>query len=165
MDQATLIAGMEFARDRTLGVLKTIESSGQDVQKVLSWRPANGRAHIAWQAMHCAATHDRYFNARIKGGQVKDETLVTNFAGGSTPSDKDIPNLADIRQKLETTFADALATVRGLSAAELATVQDFPNNVKRSIGESVILLTWHEGHHQGQIHFTWNLYKQAHGLK
>ncbi len=165
MDIATLIAGMEFARARTLGILSTIESSGQDVQKVLSWRPAHGRAHIAWQAMHCAATHDRYFNVRIKGGQPKDEPLVTNFAGGSTPTDKNVPTLTDIRQKLEISFSDALATVRGLSQADLATVQDLPNNTKRSIGESVTLLIWHEAHHQGQMHLTWNLYKQAHGLK
>jgi len=165
MDQATLIAGMEFARTRLLGALTTIENSGQDVQKVLAWRPAADRAHIAWQAMHCAATHDRYINSRIKGGQVKDESLVTNFAGGSTPSDSNVPTLADIRQKLESSFADAVAAVRGLSAADLATVQDLPNNVRRSIGESITLLTWHEAHHQGQIHLTWNLYKQAHGLK
>lgn len=165
MDTVTLIAGMEFARARLLGILSTIETSGQDVQKVLAWRPAAGRAHIAWQAMHCAATHDRYINSRIKGGQVQDEALVTHFAGGSNPSDSNVPSLADIRQKLETSFANAVATVRGLSSADLDTVQDFPNNLKRSIGESITLLIWHEGHHQGQIHLTWNLYKQSHGLK
>lgn len=165
MDIPTLIAGMEFARARTLGLLSTIESSGQDVQKVLAWRPAQGRAHIAWQAMHCAATHDRYFNVRIKGGQPKDEALVTNFAGGSTPADKNIPTLAEIRQKLNATFQDAVAIVRSFTPADLAMVQDLPNNTKRSIGESVTLLIWHEAHHQGQMHLTWNLYKQAHGLK
>ena len=50
------------------------------------------------------------------------------------------------------------------SRQELARVQDFPNNVKRTIGESIVLLTWHDAHHQGQIHLTWNLYKAAHGI-
>ena len=34
----------------------------------------------------------------------------------------------------------------------------------RTIGETIILFTWHEAHHQGQMHLTWNLYKQAHGV-
>ena len=165
MDQATLIAGMEFARNRLLGALTTIENSGQDVAKVLKWRPAAGKAHIAWQAMHCAATHDRYFNTRIRSGQVKDEALVTNFASGSVPSDNDVPTLADIRQKLAATFSDGMSIVKSLTPEQLQTVQELPNNVKRSIGESITLLSWHEAHHQGQIHLTWNLYKQAHGLK
>ena len=34
----------------------------------------------------------------------------------------------------------------------------------RTVAESIILFAWHEAHHQGQIHLTWNLYKQAHGI-
>lgn len=163
MDINTLIASMEFARTRLLGILSAIEKSGQDVQKVISWRPGPARAHIAWQAMHCAATHDRYFNVRLRNLSVKDENLVSNYAGGSTPSDADIPTLADIRKKLESSFADALAAVRALSPADLNREIDF-GATKRAIGETLILLAWHEGHHQGQIHLTWNLYKAAHGI-
>ena len=101
MDRDTLVAGLEFARMRLLGTLDAIEKSGQDAGKVLSWRPGLGRAHIAWQAMHCAATHDRYLNAGILHGAVKDQALVANFAGGTTPSDSDVPTLAMIRQKFE----------------------------------------------------------------
>ncbi|MFT3788568.1 MAG: hypothetical protein QM770_20750 [Tepidisphaeraceae bacterium] len=39
------------------------------------------------------------------------------------------------------------------------------NGVTRGVGESFVLLAWHEAHHQGQIHITWNLYKAAHGVK
>jgi hypothetical protein len=164
MDPITLIAGMEYARARLLGILVAIEKSGQDVQKVLAWRPGPGRAHIGWQAMHCAATHDRYINARLLGGALKSEALVANFAGGSTPSDTNVPTLAEIRQALESTFSDATGFVKSLSSQDLERVTDLPNNVKRTIAESILLLTWHEGHHQGQIHLTWNLYKQAHGV-
>ena len=163
MEVTTLIAGLEFARNRLLGTLTAIEKSGQDLQKVLAWRPGPGRAHIAWQAMHCAATHDRYFNQRLKGQAVKDENLVTNFAGGSIPSDTNVPTLAAIRAKLETTFADAIATVKSLTPADLAQEKDF-GNTKRTVGESLLLMAWHEAHHQGQIHLTWNLYKAAHGV-
>lgn len=68
MDRDTVIAAAEFTRGRLLGILDTIEKSGQDVNKILAWRPGAGRAHIGWQAMHCAATHDRYVNVRLKGG-------------------------------------------------------------------------------------------------
>ncbi|CAN5511172.1 hypothetical protein BH10PLA1_BH10PLA1_18660 [soil metagenome] len=165
MDTATLIAAMGFSRARLLGTLATIEKSGQDIAKVLAWRPGPGRAHIGWQAMHCAATQDRYINARLLNVPVKDEALVTNFCSGSTPSDTNVPSLADIRAKLESTFADTLAYARSLSSADLDRMTDFPNNVKRSIGESILLLTWHEAHHQGQIHLTWNLYKEAHDVR
>jgi hypothetical protein len=163
MDIDTLIASMEFARTRLLGILSTIEKSGQDVQKVLSWRPGPGRAHIAWQAMHCAATHDRYFNVRLRNLSAKDENLVSHYAGGSIPSDANIPALADIRKKLEISFADALAAVRSLTPADLSREMDF-GTVKRTIGETILLMGWHEAHHQGQIHLTWNLYKAANGV-
>ena len=61
---------------------------------MLAWRPGPGRAHIGWQAMHCAATHDRYLNVGLRGGQPRDAALVANFAGGSTPSDQKVPDLA-----------------------------------------------------------------------
>ncbi len=163
MDKTTLLASLDFARARLLGSLDSIEASGQDVAKVLAWRPGPGRAHIAWQAMHCAATHDRYLNARIKGTEVTDPKLCDAYAGGSTPSDDNIPTLAEIRGKLATQFTAFRAYVQAATPEELARVQDFPNNVKRTIGESILLLTWHESHHQGQIHLTWNLYKAAVG--
>src|SRR3954451_17283928 len=104
MDHDTLLAGLDFARARLLGTLDAIEKSGQDPAKVLAWRPGPGRAHIGWQAMHCAATHDRYLNAHLLGKPLADEALVTNFAGGSKPSDENVPTLPLIREKLESTF-------------------------------------------------------------
>lgn len=166
-DLNTLLQSLEFSRGRLLAVLDTIEKSGQDVHKVLAWRPGPGRAHIGWQAMHCAATHDRYVNVRLKGGQPADAQLCEHFAGGSTPSDERVPSLADIRSKLATHFEAFKAY---LKTADLMQVTEFPGPagtppVRRSVGESVILLAWHEAHHQGQIHLTWNCYKAAHGIK
>ena len=165
MDRDTILASLEFSRARTLGLLDTIQKSGEDMQKVLAWRPAPGRAHIGWQAMHLAATHDRYFNERLQGKSVLDAALVKNFAGGSTPADTDVPTMASIREELEKHFAHVRKYVNSLSNADLDRQIDFPNNVKRTVGESLILMAWHEAHHQGQIHLTWNLYKAAHGVK
>jgi hypothetical protein len=160
MDLNTLLAGLDFSRNRLLGLLETIEKSGQDLPKVLGWRPGPGRAHIAWQAMHCAATHDRYLNVGLKGGKVHDEALVAAYAGGSTPSDANVPSLAEIRSALETTYAAFRNHAATLPASEL----DRMMPSKRTVGESLLLMAWHEAHHQGQIHLTWNLYKQAHGV-
>ena len=160
-DLKTILSLLDFTRERLIGSLDGIEKSGQNVQQVLAWRPGVGRAHIAWQAMHCAVTHDKYINVRIKGTEPKDPPLCEAFAGGSTPSDTNVPLLAVIREKLVLNF-DAFKTL--LNSADLSKVTDFPNNVKRTTAESAILLAWHEAHHQGQIHLTWNLYKAVHGV-
>jgi hypothetical protein len=160
MDRATLAAGMDFSRTRLLNILSTIERSGQDLIKVLAWRPGPGRAHIGWQAMHCAATHDKYLNVVLKGGKPRDEALVANFGGGSTPSDQNIPDLTTILSTLETTYPPFREYVLNASPEEME--RKLPSG--RTLAESVLLFTWHEAHHQGQIHLTWNLYKQAHGV-
>src|SRR5436309_1063214 len=160
MDADTLNASLDFTRGRLNGTLDAIEKSGQDVQKVLAWRPGPGRAHIGWQAMHCAATHDRYLNVGVRGAKPKEEALVAGFAGGTTPSDENVPTLPAIRAALETQYAAFRSFVAAITAEELS--RKLANG--RTIGESIVLLTWHEAHHQGQIHLTWNLYKQAHGL-
>lgn len=163
MDTTTLLFALDFTRNRLLGTLDTIEKTakekGHDVAKVLAWRPGPGRAHIGWQAMHCAATHDKYLNLNLLGKPPKDEALVKAFGGGSTPSDANVPALAAIREALADRFAALRQYVAGLDAAGLARMTPGPNNTQRSVGEAITLLTWHEGHHQGQIHLTWNLYK------
>ena len=160
MDNQTLIASMDFARNRLLGTLDAIEESGREVREVLAWRPGPGRAHIGWQAMHCAATHDRYLNVGIRGGKPADAALVGSFAGGTTPSDDNVPDLATARRALDASFRALRDHVSTLESA------DFERKLAngRAVGESLVLLTWHEAHHQGQVHLTWNLYRQAHGV-
>ena len=158
-DLKTIFSVLDFTRDRLTGSLDGIAKSGQEIHTVLAWRPGPGRAHIAWQAMHCAATHDKYVNVRMKGGEPLDPSFCESYSGGSTPSDSNIPTLVAIREKLAINF-DAFKAF--LSSADLTRVTDFPNNIQRTIAESAILLAWHEAHHQGQIHLTWNLYKAAH---
>jgi hypothetical protein len=160
MDPTTLVAGMDFARARLLAILDTIEKSGQDPAKVLAWRPGPGRAHIGWQAMHCAATHDKYLNVVLRGGKAVDEKLVASYGGGSTPSDADVPSLAAIRAALEPHFRAFRDYVSTLGPGDFA--KPMPSG--RTLGEMIILFIWHEAHHQGQIHLTWNLYKAAHGV-
>jgi hypothetical protein len=169
MDSETLVFAMDFARSRLLGILATIEKTaaerGIPVQQILAWRPAPGRAHIGWQAIHCAATHDKYLNVNLLGKAVpRDAALLANFGGGTTPSDEKVPDLATIRQALESAYTPFRDYVSGLDAPALAKTIPGPNNTQRTIAEAITLLTWHEAHHQGQIHLTWNLYKAANGF-
>jgi hypothetical protein len=164
MDRDSLLQFLDFSRARLLGILDAIEKSGQPAAQVLSWRPGPGRAHLAWQFMHCAATHDRYLNVRLKGGTEKDPALVAAYGGGSSPSDANIPTFADIRTTLEQNYTPFRQFVAAASDADLANKISFPGNVQRTLAESILLMAWHEAHHQGQIHLTWNLYKAAHGI-
>lgn len=163
MDIPTILEHMDFSRARLLSIFAAIEKSGQDPNKVLAWRPGPGRAHIAWQLMHCAATHHRNVYVNFLGGKMKDESLFKDFGGGSTPSDQNVPSLEKIKQTLESSYAEYRAYIAGLKPDDLKRMIG-PADRQRSIGDSIVLYTWHEAHHQGQIHLTWNLYKAAHGI-
>lgn len=164
MDRDTLLAAMDFGRQRLIGTLDAIEKSGADVQAVLAWRPGPGRAHIGWQAMHCAATLDKYINT-LRGQSPRDPQVVADFGGGSCPSDEKVPDMPTIRQALAIAYETFRGYVAGLADADLDKIVANPGGKERKIGESIILLTWHEAHHQGQMHITWNMYKAAHGVK
>ena len=89
---------LEFTRKKTLDTLDAI-AKRPDAQAVLGWRPGPGRAHIAWQLMHIAATDDRHLTVRMKGGELAESENVKRYAGGSTPDDS-VPNVDEIRRYL-----------------------------------------------------------------
>lgn len=164
MESSSLLAILDFGRARLLGSLDAIEKSGNNISDVLLWRPAPTRAHIAWQALHCAATHDKYLNVLIKGeAKPTDMLLVESYGGGSTPTDDMVPSLAHIRSMLQSHFTTLREYVAKLTPADLDRVIGPPDR-QRKLGEAIILLAWHEAHHQGQLHLTWNLYRQAHQM-
>jgi hypothetical protein len=164
MDKDTLLAVVDLSRARLLATLEAIEKSGQNTAQVLAWRPGPGRAHIAWQAMHCAATHDRYLNANLLKRPVADEALVANYAGGSVPSDNNIPDLPTIRAKLAAALEPLRKYLLEQTPASLLNSAPGPGGKPRTLAETCMILAWHEAHLQGQIHLTWNLYRAAHGL-
>jgi hypothetical protein len=146
-----------LSRRKVVELLDAIAGT-PDPLAVLGWRPAPGRAHIAWQLMHIAATDDRHLNVRMRGGEPADAGLVRRFAGGSTPDD-DIPGPDVIRRYLAERRDALLSHLRGLSTADL---ERKPNDQAPWVyGEWFTVLAWHEGHHHGQAHLTYNLYRQA----
>jgi hypothetical protein len=152
-----LIEFLEFSRQKTLGLCDTLAKQ-DNPQKALAWRPGPGRAHIAWQLMHIAATDDRHVHVRMTGGQPQQPDYVSRFAGGSTPDDN-VPSLQDIRGYLESQRQALLAHLKSLDATML---DKKPNEQAQwTYREWIKVLAWHEAHHQGQAHITLNLYKTA----
>jgi uncharacterized damage-inducible protein DinB len=159
MNRADLRSLLEYNRKRTLGTLDAI-AQRPDAAAVLAWRPGPGRAHLAWQLMHIAATDDRHLNIRMKSGEPVEPDYVKRFAGGSTPEDTDVPSADTIRKYLTERRTALLEHLAGLSDADIATK---PNDqAPWAYEEWFTLLAWHEAHHQGQAHLTLNLYKAAH---
>jgi hypothetical protein len=150
---------LEFTRKKTLDTLDTI-AKRPDADKVLGWRPGPGRAHIGWQLMHIAATDDRHLGVRMRLGDPAEPELVKRFAGGSTPDDK-VPTVDEIRRYLNERRAAMLNHLATLTEADLPKK---PNEQAPWTYETWFqVLSWHEAHHQGQAHLTFNLYKAAHG--
>jgi len=159
MNRSDIRTLLEFTRKKTLDTLEAI-AKRPDAKEVLAWRPGPGRAHIAWQLMHIAATDDRHLTVRMKGGAAAEPENVRRFAGGSTPDDN-IPSTDEIRRYLTERRAAMLDHFASLDDSDLGKK---PNDAAPWTYEAwVQVLMWHESHHQGQAHLTLNLYKAAHG--
>lgn len=159
MPIADQISFLEFGRQRTLGLLDTIAKESNP-KAVLGWRPGPGRAHIAWQLMHIAATDDRHIHARMTGGQPQHAEYVRRFAGGSTPDDE-IPDVEEIRRYLAAQRQEVMQYLKSLDEAALD--RKPTEQAPWTHREWIRVLAWHEAHHQGQAHLALNLYKAAKG--
>jgi uncharacterized damage-inducible protein DinB len=158
MTPADLQLILDLSRRRTTELLDTL-AGRPEPGVVLGWRPGPGRAHIAWQLMHVAATEDRHLHVRMKGGEPREPVFVRRFAGGSIPDDE-IPALDVIRRYLTESRQELLDHLRSLSDADL-TRKPTPQ-AQWPYGEWFQVLAWHEAHHHGQAHLTYNLYRAQH---
>jgi hypothetical protein len=158
MNADTLRQWLEFSRRKTLELLDTVAALPEPVA-VLGWRPGPDRAHMAWQFMHIAATDDRHLHIRMRGGKAREPDLVRRFAGGSVPDD-DIPALDAIRRYLSEQRQELLEHLLSLADVDLAAK---PNEQAPWVyREWFQVLAWHEAHHHGQAHLTYNLYRAGH---
>jgi uncharacterized damage-inducible protein DinB len=157
MNAADLQSILELARRKTTELLNAVARQ-PDPARILGWRPGPGRASIAWQLMHIAATDDRHLNVRMLGGEAKEPELVRRFAGGSVPDDQ-TPALAEVQRYLMEGRRDLLAHLHSLAEEQLATKPSA--EAPWTYLEWFQVLAWHEAHHQGQAHLTLNLYRAA----
>jgi uncharacterized damage-inducible protein DinB len=155
-----LIKSLEFARARTLGLLDNIEKE-PNPQAILAWRPGPDRAHIGWQLMHIAITEEIFATERLAPQKQADWTeLWPHYRGGSKPDD-DVPSAATIRSVLTGAREHVLATLREIGDDRLDEIPEALRERKFTIRDVLSLIPWHEAHHQGQAHLTFNLYKAS----
>lgn len=154
----TMIEALEFNRQRTVSLFDQIAAL-DDSQSALAFRPAPGRAHLAWQFMHIGITEELFASERLeKGDDGQWQELWPRFRGGSTP-DEDIPSVETIREILTGSREHLLTTLRKYDDSQLGEIP--PALAQRGWTLLTVLhvLSWHEAHHQGQAHVTFNIFK------
>jgi uncharacterized damage-inducible protein DinB len=145
-------------RERTLETLDAIEQL-DDSQAALAFRPGPGRAHIAWQLMHIAVTEELFATSRFLGTDPAFPDLCERFQRGSVASDDDVPTLAEIRDTLARSREHLKATMTKFSEDDLETMPGILAERGWTLRRALQIITWHEGHHQGQAHATLNVFK------
>lgn len=154
----TMIQSYEFNRSRTVATLDRLGKL-PDPQAVLGWRPGAGRAHIAWQAMHIGVTEDIFASERLAPAKAGIFTEIWGrYRGGSTP-DESIPELAEIRKVLDESRSSLLDTLSQVTEDELETIPEALKERGLTIRNVLNIISWHESHHQGQMHLTLNLFE------
>jgi hypothetical protein len=111
--------------------------------------------------MHIGITEELFATERlVAGAKPAYADLVPRFRGGSTPDD-DIPAASLIRQVLSESREHLLATISRFSDGDLGQEFQIAKDRRLSLSDALHILAWHEPHHQGQGHITFNLYKAA----
>jgi hypothetical protein len=120
-----------------------------------------GRAHIAWQLMHCAATYDRYLNFRILNQDAKYPDLVKSYGNGSVPNSKLIVKIEEILSAFEITTKPYYSYFESLDPEK---IEDKPHLAAEKTHREILhLLNWHEASHMGQAQITWNAFRAYRG--
>lgn len=156
----TCLLQWELNRTRTLAKLDEIAKL-PNPEAILGWRPGPGRAHIAWQLMHIGVTEELFATERLIGTAPGFADMLPRFRGGSTPDDS-IPTVDRIRDVLDASRTHLQQTVSTLQDSDLAIITPAMKERGLNIGQVLLILAWHEAHHQGQAHITLNLWKAAH---
>lgn len=156
----TFAKSYEFYRKRTLDLLENIAGEA-DPAAVLGWRPGPGRAHIAWQLMHIGITEEIFATERLAPEKEAAFTeLWPRFRGGSTPDD-DIPEVEQIRTVLAGGRQHLLKTLAGYDENRLHEIPAALQARGLTVRDCLYVIGWHEAHHHGQAHLTYNLYQAS----
>jgi hypothetical protein len=99
---------------------------------------------------------------RVLGNEAS--AFVSRYGFGSTPTD-DAPAISEIRATLAKQREIFFNAVSKFSKEQLdRDLAGPPNLPVRPLRLWLVHLAIHEGHHQGQAHLTFNLFKAAHGI-
>lgn len=157
---AVMLNLLEYVRTRTLATLEDVAKLPQ-AEEVLRWHPGPGRAHLGWQLTHIGITEELTATERLKGTPPSFGELIPRFKIGSI-ADQNVPGIDQIRQILTESRAHLIATLSEIRDDELDTIRPWYTERGWTLRRLMQILVWHECHHQGQAHLTWNLWKAAH---
>lgn len=148
----------EFNRGRTLATLDEIDKL-PDPQAALAFRLGPGRAHIAWQFMHIGVTEEIFATERLAPERKPQWTeLWSRFRGGSK-ADDNVPTSAQIREVLSGARARMLETLANYGDDRLGEIPPPLADRKLTVRDVFNIISWHEGHHQGQAHAMLNTFR------
>lgn len=151
------LKAFQFNRGKTLGLLEKIEQDNE--LAALGWRPGTGRAHIAWQLMHVAITEEIFATERLLPTKAPSfVALWPRYRGGSVPDDL-IPTPDEIRALLNESRKHLVETLATYDDSRLGEIPPPMRERGLTVHDILHLIAWHEAHHQGQAHLTYNLYR------
>jgi uncharacterized damage-inducible protein DinB len=148
----------EFNRGRTLATLDEIDKL-PDPQAALAFRLGPGRAHIAWQLMHIGVTEEIFATERLAPDKKPQWTdLWARFRGGSK-ADDNVPTSAQIREVLAGARVRLMETLAKYGDDRLQEIPPPLAERKLTVRDALHIISWHEGHHQGQAHAMLNSFR------
>ena len=149
----------EFNRQLTAKLLKEI-SEQPDPQAILEWAPGEGRAHIGWQILHLALTEELFAKNRLvyPAKELCWPELIPLYQKGSTPG-KNVPELSKIQEILKITRENVIETAKTFTEDDLSMIPEPLKERGWDVKTTLNIISWHEPHHQGQAHITFNLWK------
>ncbi|MBE7437022.1 MAG: DinB family protein [Spirochaetales bacterium] len=145
---------LEFSRGRVDALLEDIEKTGR-ADTVLQWRAGAGRAPIGWQLMHIAASEDGMASGMIGKEPVTSAAFSTEFRSFKELP-QTIPPFAEVRRYLT---ESRTALLRAVDRFDSPLEQKPTPDARFDYGTAFKIIQWHEPHHHGQAHATFNLYK------
>ncbi|MEQ8352087.1 MAG: DinB family protein [Leptospiraceae bacterium] len=145
---------IEFNRTVTYKLLDEIEKSGK-ARQILAWAAGPDHAPIGWHFMHIASTEDR-FAQMLRPGPLVSEELANRYSSGKQAT-RNIPSPGQIRRYMDDSRSALLAAIDDFDMNRL---NEKPSDEAPFDFATILkILPFHEAHHQGQAHATFNLWK------
>jgi len=150
---STVLSQMELNRSVTFRLLDEIEKTGK-ANQILGWSVGD-HAPIGWHFMHLAASEDR-FAVMLGAPKLVSEDYSTRFSSGKD-APRDVPSISAMRKYLDESRA---SLIDALERFDLSKSGEKPSaDAPFDYGTVIKIISFHEPHHQGQAHATFNLYK------
>ena len=160
-----ILALLRQNRVRTNQLISSIEKTGKTAD-ILKWRPGKDRANIGWQLTHIAYREDQMLVETLQG-QGKDKLAALDeikaYMDLKHPGDHP-PELAVIQWYLGEERRNLQIFIEGLDFSKIDANTPGERKKPLTYRDALRGLIFHEAHHHGQAHITFNLYKLSHGM-